>query len=287
MTISVPKSRILSLLGENRLSISLLVAGFILFSIAAYLFIPDPFEWNDVFRPASLSLLAGQSPYQNPRFLNPPWLLIPILPFAVLPPRIGSSLFIAASIFIYIFTAYRMGARRFTFLLLLFSYPFLLSLWRAQIDCLVMLGFILPPPIGIFLVATKPQIGYALILYWAWEAWSKKRWIGLAELFLPVTFAFLISFAMYGFWPGRGSQVFSGMMNTSFFPQSIPIGLVLLVMAFRLKSMRWAMAASPFLSPYVPAYSWSVALLALAPFPLELAVAVIGVWAWQILIRFS
>jgi hypothetical protein len=51
-----------------------------------------------------------------------------------------------------------------------------------------------------------------------------------------------------------------------------------MVAAFRRREKRYAMAASPALSPYVLFHSWSAALAALLPEQAEFIAAVIGLW---------
>ncbi len=264
----------------------ILIGCFVLFSAAIYAYMGSRFEWDDAFRPAALALIHGQSPYSVPTFLNAPWLLIPILPLALLPERLGSALFISIGFFSIAYCGIKLGAKPIGLVFLLLSHPVLQIMWRGQIDWLSALGFVLPPPIGIFLVIAKPQIGFMIIPFWAWEYWKKGKWIGLIKLFLPVGLGFMGSFLLFGLWPLRGGQVFEGLVNTSLFPQSIPIGLVLAVLAFRIKKRQLSIAASPFLSPYVPGYSWIGVFLGLMPFTTEFIAAVVGYWVWVLVNYF-
>jgi hypothetical protein len=90
--------------------------------------------------------------------------------------------------------------------------------------------------------------------------------------------ATLLSFLVFGFWPLSFVDPVSFWWNASLWPYSIPVGLVLLTAAFRREDLRFAMAASPCLSPYVLLHSWSGALVALASYPPEMISAVVGLW---------
>ena len=59
--------------------IALLLGGVMLVGMA--LLLPPAIDWHGVFRPATLALLAGESPYGVEGFYSPPWTLLPLLPF--------------------------------------------------------------------------------------------------------------------------------------------------------------------------------------------------------------
>ncbi|MGH2524133.1 MAG: hypothetical protein ACRDH2_16625, partial [Anaerolineales bacterium] len=65
----------------------------------------------------------------------------------------------------------------------------------------------------------------------------------------------------------------------------IPVGLGLMVAAIRQQQIRYALPASPCLSPYVLFHSWSSAVVALVTRPAELMAVVIGLWL-LVLIHF-
>lgn len=72
-----------------------------LFLILSYLvirFAPIGFDWQNAYRPAVQLVLQGQSPYHFGRFFNPPWLLIILTPFALLPEKIGFGLYFVVSL---------------------------------------------------------------------------------------------------------------------------------------------------------------------------------------------
>jgi hypothetical protein len=102
-----------------------------------------------------------------------------------------------------------------------------------------------------------------------------------------VTLAFLISFAIFGLWPLRFSYTLSLTRdyNASLWPTTIPIGITLLAASFRRRDIKFAMASSPCLSPYVLFHAWVGALISIVSQPIETIAAVIGLWI-LVIIRF-
>jgi hypothetical protein len=71
-------------------SISLLVIGW-----AVYSYLPLGVDWYSTYRPAALEILNLRSPYNIPSFFNAPWILLPILPIAFLPEKMGFAVMVA------------------------------------------------------------------------------------------------------------------------------------------------------------------------------------------------
>jgi hypothetical protein len=253
----------------------LLVAGLVYFG--AFL-LPPAIDWNNAFRPAALALLHNESPYQTEGFMYPPWTSLLLLPLAIFPPEMGRVLLFIAYLFGIVYSAQKLGANRISTFLILFSPPVFHGLLNGNIDGLVVLGFVLPPWLGLFFLVIKPQIGFAYILYLFVTIFRKEKFRGVIRVFAPVTIAYLLSLALYGLWPLKFSVTMRLSHNASLWPLSLPIGLVLITFAFRRNEFRYSIMASPFLSPYVLLHSWIGALLALAPNPYEAAAAVIGMW---------
>lgn len=244
------------------------------------------FEWGLVYRRAALELLAGRSPYTIGLFLNPPWLLLPLIPLALLPEKVGAAVLSVLGLAAFSFLGFKRGARPLTLILLILSYPVGLCLYRGQIDWLVLLGVLFPPQYGLFLVTAKPQLGIGIAVFWLVEAWRMGGLRQVLIVFAPVTAAYLLSFAIFGFWPLQNTYNSGDPFQVSIWPLSIPIGLVVLVQAVRSRNLGLAIVASPFFSPYVQAYSWAGALFGLLPLQVETLLAVAGVWAWQLLRMF-
>jgi hypothetical protein len=233
-------------------------------------------DWSNTYRPAVWLLLAGQSPYAVKWFFNPPWTLFPLVPLALLPETVGRLFLFILCFSLFAFTAIRMGASRLALVVFLLSPPVVMSLYTGNLDALVLVGAVLPPWLGLFFLSIKPQIGSALALFWLIDSYRSGGARQVARTFAPISIAFLLSLALYGPWPLRDTDALRA--NASLFPLSLAVGLPLLVASFRLWRPRLALAAGPFLSPYLSFQSWSASLTALLTRPPELIAAVIGLW---------
>lgn len=259
-----------------------LLAIFFILTIIGY-FTPGGSDWYGVWRPASLELLAGRSPYNIPEFFMPPWALLPMLPLIPFPPTIGHAILFSATLIGLGVATYRLGGRGWTFGLFLASPPVLFSLWLTSVDWIPLIGFTLPPWLGLFFLAVKPQFGWVVALFWIVKTFRNGGYRALFKMIWPVSTAFLLSILIFGLWPLSWFRAQAMPHNTSLWPMSIPIGAVLAFVALRRRDIRYAFPSSPCLSPYLMVTSWSASLIPLLNYPLELAVAVIGFWVLVIL----
>jgi hypothetical protein len=241
-------------------------------------FLPRGVDWVDAFRPAAWELLSFRSPYNVAGFFNPPWALIPLLPLALLPEAVGRAALALVTLASVAYTAHRLGGSKIAVVFVLISPPVMHGLLNANIDWLALLGFVLPPWLGLFFVSTKPQIGVAVVLFWLVEAWRQGGWRQVFRTFWPVTLAGLLSLLLFGPWPLRSQQEVALWWNASLWPLSIPLGLVLVVAALRRRKIEYAMAAAPCLSPYVLFHSWVGVLMAVVASTPETIAAVVGLW---------
>lgn len=245
-----------------------------------YSYLPA-YDWEHYFRPAARELLAGRSPYNIGGFYNPPWVMALFMPLALLPERIGGGFIVIASLVAYAYIANRLGAGKLATIALLLSMPVVFDMHATNINWLVALGFVMPPQIGLFFVLAKPQVGAAVALFWLVEAYRDGGIHKVITTFAPVGIALALSVAIFGpFWSGSDSVIDAGW-NASIWPAGIPIGLVLLWKSIKLREMRYAMVASPFLSPYVAGHSWSIVLVGLLP-GFEAVIASIGTWIYAL-----
>ncbi|GAB4455439.1 MAG: hypothetical protein Kow0070_03710 [Anaerolineales bacterium] len=249
--------------------------------------LPPAVDFHGAFRPAALELLHGRSPYNAEGFFNPPWTAILLIPFAILPENAGRAVMVIAALAAYAYVAHKLGANKLTVGLLLLSPPSMHGILNGNIDWLAVLGVVLPPWLGLFFLAIKPQVGMIVILYLFFAEWRKGGPLRVLKTFLPVGLASALSIAIFGPWFTKISNEINLAGNSSLWPQSLPIGLILLTAAIRKNEIRYAMAASPFVSPYVIMHSWIGAFLALAPQPWEAAAAVIGMWIVVLLQYFA
>jgi hypothetical protein len=170
------------------------------------------------------------------------------------------------------FVAYRMGAKPFILALFLLSYPVLGDLANGNIEWMPMLGFVLPPQIGLMFVLIKPQVGVGVSIFWLLEAWREGGVRQVARTFAPVIILFLGSFLLYGFWPlhflntlALANKIQSDNSldyNASLWPIGVVVGLALLITAIKKRNYRLSIMSSPFLSPYALMATYATSLLA-------------------------
>jgi hypothetical protein len=262
----------------NLLKLLLFILLLVLLLILIANFLPYGVDWRTVFRPATRAIFRWKSPYSVSGYFNAPWAIIPLIPLALLPESYGYAVLILLSIAGFTYTAHRLDGTKIAVIMILVSPPVFHSLLNGNIDALAIIGFILPPQIGLFFVIIKPQIGAAVAVYWLVEAWRKNGFREVLRTFSPISFVLGVSVIFFGLWPLRFGQEIDLWWNASLWPASIPVGLVLLVTAIRRRRMEFAMVASPCLSPYVLLHAWVGALLAVVSYIPETIAAVIGLW---------
>lgn len=274
-------------LANRNLQAILVVLVFALLTGLLARFLPPAVDYHGAFRPAALEILHGRSPYNAEGFFNPPWTAVLLIPFAVLPENVGRALMVIAALGVYAYVAHKLGANKPTLILLLLSPPSLHGILNGNIDWLAVLGVVLPPWLGLFFLAIKPQVGMIVVLYLFVAEWRKGGLLRVLKTFLPVGLASVLSIVIFGPWFTKVSNEINLAGNSSLWPMSLPIGLTMLVATIRKNEIRYSMAASPFVSPYVIMHSWIGAFLALAPKPYEATAAVIGMWIVVALRFFS
>lgn len=252
-------------------------------------YLPYGVDWNETYRPAALLLAKAKSPFGVEIFYAAPWILIPFIPIAWLPLEIGRAVIFVIGICVFAYTAYRLGAKPISMAAFLVSPPVVHCLINSNIEWLALLGVVLPPQIGLLLISAKPQIGVGIAVFWFVEAFRKGGFRQVVRVFWPVTLAFLISFALFGLWPlrFRDTLVLTRAYNASLWPASLPVGLGLLAAAIRKRDIKFSMAASPCLSPYVLLHAWVGALASILAQPVETLAAVIGLWILVIIQAFN
>lgn len=241
--------------------------------------VPNGHDWRDTYQPAAMAVLQGRSPYSVEIYYAAPWAAWLLVPVAVLPSLWGRMLLFLISLAAYMLTAYRLGAKPLAILVFLGSSPVIGCLFNGNIEWMPLLGAVLPPQIGLILMAVKPQIGAGLGLYWLITIGREQGIRKVIKTFAPVSILLLISFRFYGFWPLRFSQAVAwNPHNSSLFPYGVGLGLILLLQALRTREPKTALASGPFLSPYVLLFTWAATLTALLHKPKVLALAVLILW---------
>ncbi len=223
-------------------------------------------------------MFHGQSPYPY-GFYNAPWTLLPLMPFAFLPIRIGQICIFVLGLLAFGIIAYKLKARPLVFVLFLTSMPVISCLYNGGIDWLVMLSFVLPAPFSLMLAVTKPQLGVGIIIYWLFESWQVGGYREVIRNFAPVTLMLAVSFWLYGFWFLSYSDRLNTSFNFSIFPYLIPIGLYLLYS----RRKNAAMAAGVCIAPYFTPGAIVTLIVALFDSPILFAIAWVVSWTVGIL----
>jgi len=257
---------------------SMLGVVLLLLVIVGAKFLPTALDWHLFFRPAVYAVFQGESPYTIIGFFNPPWTILPITPFALIPEPYDRAILFLVAMTTFAFVAHRLGADKLTLILFITSPPVVHSLMGGNLEWLVMLAFIMPAPIAPFFAFIKPQMGATYIIFLAIHRWRTQGWLSLVTMFLPVAIVGLLFVPIVGWWPFVMLDATDGIANASMWPLSIPIGLVLLIMAVRYDDMRPSLVAGPLLTPYVMFSSYSGALAALLKFRVEFFAVWLSLW---------
>lgn len=248
-------------------------------------------DWVFAFRPAVWELLSGQTPYTIPGVYNPPWTFVILIPLVLFPPKFGAILLTFITFFSLFFIALRLGRNIFLALsFILIPQLAFKTISNPNIDFLAAFGFILPPQIGLFFLAIKPQIGIAVAIFWLFDAWRLGRWKEVIRVFTPVTIALIISYLIFGPYPLKAIHLIDHekiWYSYPLWPYTIPVGLTVLLLAIKRKEVNLSITASPFFSPYVASYSYPIALLGLVDYKIYYFTAYAGFLMIYIIERFS
>ena len=245
-------------------------------------------DWFEYYRPAALSVWHGGTPYDTTIYFAAPWSTYPLIPIALLPYEIGRWLLFLTAIIAFATIAYKLGAKPLTMAFFLLSYPVLADVTNGNIEWMPMLGFIMPPQIGLIFVLIKPQTGIGVAIYWFVRAWQEGGIRQVAKTFAPLTVMLLLSFVLYGFWPllflntlTMAKEIKSANAidyNFSLFPWGLLIGLPLLVKAIRDREKRLSIMSSPFLAPYALITTYGTSMLAWIDKPVFFFIAWLLTW---------
>lgn len=231
----------------------------VLFCASVYYasFLPDA-DWRNKFYPLIRDCFRGVSPYWNPAFQYPPWVVLPLFPFVIFPINISRGLLFVSSILFVGFFAYKTKNKFLTILAVLISSTVVGSIIAGNIDALLILAMFLPPAWMLFFLMIKPQIGVGVALYFLYDVWKSKNLLKGIQIFAPVVAGYIITIIIFPDFLTRiinTTSVFS-IWNRSIFPYGVPIGIFLLWFSIYRKNVFYALAAGPFLSPYTTFFSY-------------------------------
>lgn len=265
----------------------IIVIGLIWWVIPEYYYV----DWIVGFRPAVRRLFTLKSPYLDGGIYNPPWAFIFLIPYAILPPKIGAILLSISTLFAMAFIVRQLGGNAIQMIVFLTIPQFAIkTITNPNIDFLAAFGFILPPQIGLLFLAIKPQIGIGVAIFWFIEAIRRGGMKEVVRVFAPVTIALLISFVVFGpYYLGAQTLILNDEVwwNYGLWPYVVPIGFSLIGLALRKHQLGFSIASSPFLSPYVASYSWPYAVLGLIKYPIEYLASSAGLWVIYVYLRFQ
>ena len=239
-------------------------------------------DWDKSFRPAAWDYINFQSPYhpeQEAPFANAPWILPILAPFALLPTRVGRLAFFIFNFACYLYTLRQLKATRLATILFLLSPPVIKGLIEGQVDSIIMVGYTMPPMIGLFFLAAKPQIGIGLAVYWLYQAWQNGGVKQVIITFAPASIITGLAMAFHPGWLKTMTRMPNIWWNTSLWPYGILVGAILLVTAIRSKRPTWAISSSVFLTPYLTRTGWGTALIGLVDDNLLMLTGFLTTWA--------
>jgi hypothetical protein len=225
-------------------------------------------DWRWYFQPAAQEVLHGRTPYTVEGFYNPFWALIPLLPLAALPLDWSVPIMVTLNLAAWTYTAMRLGMKSFLILPFIFFSGSIMNSIMGNLDGLLSLGLFLPPPLAVLVVMIKPQIGVPIVLFWSVrilldQGTLKLKFINMIKLLAPFAILMVLSFVLYGAWFIQGADAIGKDWNTSPWPRLIPLGVSLLVLSIYTKDLRWALAAIPYVTPYISPDGWAFSTLAI------------------------
>ncbi len=205
--------------------------------------LPSYGDWAIFYQAAQLP-----DPYTHPAFLVPPWAVIALRPFILLPEHAAGAAWVTVSLVIILYSLHKMDADRTAVLLTLFN-PFMwFFLTLGQLDALVLLGFAINyPPLDILLITIKPHvIGTAVIA--KLRHCTRQQWLWLVT-------AVILSLLIWWNWPVRMvSNWHDGVyhpLSFDVFPYGVPVGLAALYYGWKRSNPAFLALATYFLTPYV------------------------------------
>lgn len=245
---------------------NVLVTAALAFSLCAALLAFNTHDF-DVLYSAATVVRQGGNPYAVPMFVSPLSVFVYFIPISLLPEMLAFRLTIFLSTLVYCVVIYRAARGNLPITILALASPLMLyNLFATNIDWLLALALLVNPIAGLFLALLKPQIGGALalvLLVLIGQRYGRR----LAALCIVIQ---AVIYAASFIWHAQAASLESALSwtvnhagNMSVFPFGAVIGLPLLVFALRRRDPLMALAAMPFLSPYVGPQSW-IAVLPLA-----------------------
>ena len=246
-------------------------------------------DLNGYFVPAAREMLRGGNPYDVSGFYGPPWALIPALLLSWLPWRWAAAIHGPLTVVVLLVFCATLKVKPIRAIPMILSVPVLGAVYMGNLDPFLLLAVVTPRPVGVILLATKPQVGGFLILLWTIEAYRDGGLKAVIRLLSPTLALSLSSIILYGFWPavwftsaqtcaGWNHNMWNGWVH-------IPIiGIPLAALALWKRRNDLALGVGPFLSPYASVYAFTAWLPAMATWPTWVA-WVFGLATWALVLK--
>ncbi len=271
-----------SLSTKQKLFILILAIG-----VSAFIAILIPDYANDFtcFYEAGSAIASFQSPYSVDCYYSPVWVAILFSPLSVFTREIAYRVYAAILFGSYLFIIWKISKQDLIVSLIASFSPFVfMTMQYGNIDWLVLLGLISPKFLGIWLILTKPQMGFTLAILWAWKIYKDEGIRALFVTFTPVTIGLLVSLMLGMRLPNPGSL---SSWSADIWPFGLLLGIPALVIAFQKRDEYLALGTAPFLTPYIGPMSWA----AILPFAMKnrkyITVAVVLSWLLVIFWRLN
>jgi hypothetical protein len=279
MMIDFPEEKLIAVANDKFLRPIILSVSIIIIFVLFWQYLPVAVDWQYVYRPATLLFISGKSPYAIQHFHNPPWTLIPFIPLALLPEKIGQAIEAILTLAAVAYLARKSKASFIGTILILLSPPIVTLLRNGNIDAFVLFGLALPPQIGLFLLLAKPQVGAGIAVFLIYNLLKTRGIKNTIKVVAPVACAIILITILYGDWLNVShAKDLAWEFNYSLWPYSLPIGIFLLWWACRKNKLEAALLSSPLSSPYTLIHSWIVLLFAAAKSTRILFVVDIALW---------
>lgn len=241
--------------------------------------IPFGFDWK-TFTETGRRLLSGVSLYSTMTsfawFSNPPWVALFMVPFSLLPLRVGWAIMGTLNLVICGALAwkYKLGLAKLA--LLVSSPPVVYTLINGQIDLLALCFLLLPAMFWPVAAITKPQVGLGLLF--PIKSWRQAVLVGVCVV--------AVTMLLFGPWPIELIRQPKSYINSphnfwlELFPYCTVIGVVFIVMGMQRRDERHLLLGSPFCLPYATTGNFAGAWLALSSLLETWQVAAVWVTWW-------
>jgi hypothetical protein len=227
-------------------------------SVLVAILIPDYASDFTCFYQAGSAIVSFQSPYSAECYYSPVWVALLFSPLSVFTRDIAYRIYAAILFVSYIFIIWKISKQRLHISLIASFSPFVyMTMQYGNIDWLVLLGLISPKIIGIWLITTKPQMGFTLAILWGWRIFKERGAKSLFITFAPVTLGLIVSFLLGMRLPNPENL---SAWSADIWPFGLLLGIPFLVIAIQKKDDYLALATAPLLAPYFGPMSWAAIL---------------------------